>query len=428
VAAKVRDQASRLFFSGVGFAAIMKKTTFHVLAGATALLAGHVSQSQAQTPADVLQRGASVMDRPRPELDPLGVRAGSFLIFPEVEAGTAYQSNVYATPDDEVSDFIFTLSPSVVAQSDFTRHSLTFEAGAEIGRYLDETSENYIDYRAAAAGRFDVGARGAATGRVAHIRNHEERGDPDEEFSAAEPVEYSSTLGEVGYRHTFNRVTAGVGASAEWIDYDDVTLIDGTNSDQDDRDRWVYSTNARLGYEIQSGFEAFVRGTYSVIEYDREDIARDSDGYEIVVGSDFDLTGLLTGTAYVGYLARDFDNPAFEDPSGLAFGLDLDWALTQRTIEESTSTSSRERTQFGVGVDHELLRNLILQADAVYRLDDFVGSPREDDFYTIGLGALYTLNRNFYGRAGYIYETRESNVSRFDYDDNIISLSIGARL
>lgn len=415
----------------------MKKTTFHVLAGATAFLAGHVSQVQAQAPADTLERGATVMDRPRPELDPLGVRAGSFLIFPKVEAGTAYQTNVYAVPDNETGDFIFTLSPSVVARSDFSRHALTFEAGAEIGRYLDETSENYFDYRAIATGRLDVGAGGAATGRIGHFKNHEDRGDPDEVTSASEPVEYSLTLGEVGYRQRFNRISAGIGASAEWIDYEDVSLIGGGTSDQDDRDRWEYSTNARVGYEIQSGFEAFLRGTYSVIEYDRESVNRDSDGYEIVVGSDFDLTGLLTGTAYAGYLARDFDNPAFEDPDGLAFGVDLDWSVTQlttvrataeRTIEESTSTSSRERTEFGIGVDHELLRNLILQADAVYRLDDFVGSTREDDFYTVGVGAIYTLNRNFYGRAGYVFETRESNISTFDYDDNIISLTLGARL
>ena len=414
----------------------MKKTTLRALAGASVLVVGYVAEGEAQT-ADELSRGASVLDRPRPELDPLGVRAGSFLVFPRVEAGVSYETNVFAEPEDEDDDFLFVVNPSVAVRSDFSRHALAFEAGAEFGRYADLTSENFFDYEVAGSGRLDVGVGGAATARLAHIRNHEDRGDPDQPTAAVEPVEYSSTLGEVGYSQRFNRVTAGVSTSAEWLDYDDVGSAAGPVIDQDDRDRWVYSTNVRVGYLIQPRFEAYVRGTYNVVEYDQEQVDRDSQGYEIAIGSDFDLTGLITGTAYVGYLSRDFDNEALDDPSGMSFGLDLDWAATQlttvratasRSLEEPTGFGSRERTRLGVGADHELLRNLILSADAVYRIDEFNDTDREDDYYSLGVGALYTLNRNYYARAGYVFETRNSNVNARDYDNNVVTLRLGARL
>ena len=82
-------------FNGIPFSVgAMKIKTLPLVVGAAVLLAGTSTTVIAQE----LRRGASVLDRPKPELDPLGVRAGSFLIFPKVEVGTAYDDNVFATP------------------------------------------------------------------------------------------------------------------------------------------------------------------------------------------------------------------------------------------------------------------------------------------------------------------------------------------
>ncbi|HEV7371884.1 outer membrane beta-barrel protein [Arenibaculum sp.] len=415
----------------------MKKRTMQVLAGVSTVLVGYASEGHAQSAGGELARGASVLDRPRPELDPLGVRAGGFLVFPQVEAGVTYESNVFARPSNEDGDFIFVVQPEIVARSDFSRHAITAEVGAEVGRYADFSTENYEDYRAALSGRYDVGVGGAATAGIAYAREHEGRGDPDLPFAAAEPVEYSSLRGDVGYSQRFNRVTAGVGFAAERLEFDDVAATGGGTIAQDTRDRWQYDTSLRLGYEIQPSFEAFVRGTYSIVDYQNQVIDRNSKGYEIVVGSDFDLTGLVTGTVYAGYLTREFDNAAFEDVSGPAFGLDVYWAVTQlttvraygsRSVQETTAAGARERTRIGLGADHELLRNLIFSADLTYQNDDFSGATQEDDLYRAEVDATYILNRNLYTRAGYAYETRDSNVAARDYDNNILSLRVGARL
>ena len=105
----------------------MKIKTLPLVVGAAVLLAGTSTTVIAQE----LRRGASVLERPKPELDPLGVRAGSFLIFPKIELGTAYDDNVFATENNEEGDFLFQVLPTVTVQSDFSRHALKFSAGAD---------------------------------------------------------------------------------------------------------------------------------------------------------------------------------------------------------------------------------------------------------------------------------------------------------
>ena len=56
------------------------------------LLAG-AQQQQSDDP----DPNITVVERPRPELDPLGIRAGSFFIFPSISLSGTYDSNVLAT-------------------------------------------------------------------------------------------------------------------------------------------------------------------------------------------------------------------------------------------------------------------------------------------------------------------------------------------
>ena len=195
---------------------------------------------------------------------------------------------------------------------------------------------------------------------------------------------------------------------------------------------------AEVGYDLLPGIPAFpalllysygVRGRY---------YKADSDTYEAVVGTTFDLTNLLTGEVFIGYLTRDYDEEFLEDFTGLAFGLSLDYAITQltslganvsRAVEETgTNPSPRERSTFRVGIDHELLRNVTLSALAEYRMDDYQNTDQEDDFYLVQASATYNINRNFYLRGTYSYTTRDSNQPGDDYDRNLFLLRVGAQL
>lgn len=414
----------------------MKRKMLSGVAASTVLLVAFADTVAAQ---EELQRGETVIERPRPEISALGVRAGSFFIYPLLDVGTTYEDNVFATDDGEQSDIIFNLRPSVDVRSNFSRHQLRLLAGADVARYVDNSSENYEDFNLEASGRYDITGSSAASAGLGYERLHEGRSDPESPSGRAEPVEYSLTTGTIGYSQGFNRLSVGVDGEARYVDYRDVRLRNGLVSDQDVRDRWEYSGTVRAGYTIQTGYEAFVRGTYEIIEYESDLQERNSDGYEIVVGTALDLTGLITGEVYAGYLTRDYDNPALNDFDGIAFGGSLDWLITEltsirgevsRSIRETTlpSASGYDRTVLALGVDHELLRTLILSGRLQYREDDYNGVDRTDDYYTASFGARYTLNRYLYVSGAYTHERRNSTLTNADYDDNLIELRVGAQL
>ena len=113
-------------FNGIPFSVgAMKIKTLPLVVGAAVLLAGTSTTVIAQE----LQRGASILDRPKPELDPLGVRAGSFLIFPKVEVGTTYDDNVFATENNKEGDFIFQVLPTITAAVRLQPSSTAFQRG-----------------------------------------------------------------------------------------------------------------------------------------------------------------------------------------------------------------------------------------------------------------------------------------------------------
>ena len=49
--------------------------------------------------------------------EPLGIRAGSFLIYPTLSVSEAYDDNVFATDNDTEDDWITLISPRVRAQA-----------------------------------------------------------------------------------------------------------------------------------------------------------------------------------------------------------------------------------------------------------------------------------------------------------------------
>jgi hypothetical protein len=435
-------------FNGIPFSVgAMKIKTLPLVVGAAVLLAGTSTTVIAQE----LKRGASILDRPKPELDPLGVRAGSFLIFPKVEVGTTYDDNVFATDDkglnlagqqvkvEQEGDFLFQVLPTVTVQSDFSRHQLSFSTGADVGRYADQTSENYIDYFVTGNGRFDVTGDSALTTNLSYRQLHEDRGDPDSPTTASEPIEFTRTNAELAYQQRFNRVTGRIGIGAENEDYDDVAAVDGTQLDQDDRDKWAYSAVGQVGYDLYPGYQPFLRFTYTRTEYDEGPVKPNSDTYEAVVGTTLDLTNLLTGEIFVGYLSRSYDEEEYSNFTGLAYGLKLDYAVTQLTsisgvvergVEEgfAATPNPRDRTTFQIGVDHELLRNVVLSALAQYQMDDYQNTSQQDDFYLLQAGATYNINRNFYLRGTYSYSMRDSSERFEDYDRNLFLLRVGAQL
>ena len=388
-----------------------------------------------------VERGETVRGRSRPDYEALGGRVGSFIVYPKVTVGEFYNDNIFATEDDEVDDFITVIEPTVQVKSDWGRHALSFEGGAEIGLYADESDENYQDYFAGAAGRVDVTEATylGANGSFQHL--HEERGSPDD-VRGEEPTEFDRFGGRLKGFHDLGRVNLTLEGGILRFDFDDVDAAGG-EINNDDRDRDRYDGSLRVGYEIVPEYEAFVRGGYDVIDYDDSEddngFDRDSEGFGVVGGVKIDFGGLIFGDFFAGYSYRNYDDSDLKTVDGVDVGADFTWNVTPlttitagvaRIIEETTQVdaSGFYATTGTVGVDHELLRNLIVGASGGVENDNYKGIDREDWIYTAGASVDYFLNRHVFMGANYNFRHRNSDVTGIDdYYENIVGVTVGVQ-
>ncbi|NJO38494.1 MAG: outer membrane beta-barrel protein [Rhizobiales bacterium] len=327
----------------------------------------------------------TVADRARPEYDALGIRAGSFLVFPELGVTEAYSDNVAFAEEDEQSDFVTEIEPSLRFQSQWSRHLLVAEIGSEIAIHADESDEDFQDLFAVGRGQVDVSRQTNITANAQARRGHEGRDDP-EDAGNDELTDLYQYGGGAAFNHQINRVGFSAGAEVLRSVYDD----DG----EEDRNANIYDFLLRTSYEVSPRLDLFVEGRYNI--EDRDDavddagIDRNTSGYEARLGAGLDITSVLFGEAFAGYRVQDFDEDDFDEETGVSFGVDLNWNPTlltsiglsgQRDFRptDEGGAASNFQTEFAVTIDHELLRNLIMNGEARYQNDDFKGDDREDE-------------------------------------------------
>ncbi|MGI0015790.1 MAG: outer membrane beta-barrel protein, partial [Nitrososphaera sp.] len=93
-----------------------------------------------------------------------------------------------------------------------------------------------------------------------------------------------------------------------------------------------------------------------------------------------------------------------------------------------TPSSGYFSTRYGFIVDHELLRNLLLQASLFGLQQDFSGIDRTDDVLLATVGAKYLMNRYLDLSIGYGYTDRSSDTSDNDFLQNTAMLTVNVKL
>lgn len=379
------------------------------------------------------QRGVPVTEKPRPDYDALGIRAGGIVIKPELTLGLEYNDNIYATKDNKESDWISVVTPRVRLNSDWTRHALGLDAGLKGGLYASNSDENYLDGHVRLNARMDILRESFLAAMAAFERLHEDRGDPDANQAWDEPSIYHKSGADLSYFHGIGKVSLTTGAGITNYDFKSVNLVGGGSNSQDLRDRNVYNVNARVAYEVLPNVQPFVAGRYEWRKYDKSEAQRDSDGYRIGVGTGFDLGGVTTGEVFAGYMHQGYDHR--ENISGAWYGLSLLWNATEMTsVQANVQSSVKETTRFdsaginavdaGLRVDHELLRNLLVGAFFDYTYDDYKSVDITDKYYTMGPRVTYLWNRNLSLGAEYAYKKKDGSSSDRDYDQNKFMISL----
>jgi hypothetical protein len=369
--------------------------------------------------------------------EPLGIRAGSFLIHPSLSVSEAYDDNVFAVDKNTDDDLITIIQPQVRVESNFSRHSLGLTAGSEVAVHVSETDEDYQDFFVSSDGRLDITRQNFVDASVLLGREHQDRDDPEDNGNRNQLTEFNRYGGEISFTQLFNRLNFRLTGRTFRTAYEE--------SDQADRDQISYDALLRAGFFVSPRINTFVQGSYNIQKRDRRNdfsgIDRDSQGWGVSVGTAVDLTNLLVGEAQVGYREQSFDEDSFDNKSGIGYGLDLTWTPTRLTTvalsgggdfrptsSEGSDAQSNFRSTAGLDVTHELLRNVTLGANFNYTRDDFDGINRTDDTIYVGGSASYLINRYLSVDAGYTFSKRWSDLDSEEFDRNLIRVGVTGRL
>lgn len=383
-------------------------------------------------------RNVSVRERPRADYEAAGIRLGAFKAYPRFGIEVTADDNIYAAARNEVDDLIVRYRPEIAINSDWSRHSISGFARANVTRYQDNSNEDTDTYVVGASGKLDVLRRSNITGNVSHSYAAEPRSSPTAPTAALEPTTYYLDTVNLGGLHEMNRLRLTARASYNDYDYKNPRQNGGGFVQQQDRDRVMWSETLRAEYAVSPDTAIYAAAVFNQRDYRLERPAatfdRDSDGYEAVVGVNFDFSALMRGEVQIGYMAQSYQDALFQDIEGLSARAAVDWFPTElttvgvtlsRTVEDTVSITSPGFLSTSVGgrVDHEFLRNVLLSAQASYTHDDYEQLDRTDKTKSAGLNATYLMNRRVGFTVGYTFLERTSKGVNFSpgFTDNKVS-------
>lgn len=380
----------------------------------------------------------TVKNRKRDGFDPVGVRVGSYFLYPFATTGVLYDDNVFSVNLGEETDTIWTSTGGLLLQSDWGRHLLDFEFGVSNFVHAEFSDEDHTDFYGKAIGRIDVSRDFNIGVNAGAARLTEPRGSSDSPTSAAEPTQYTKIDASVSFNKQFNRIGLQVGGAVQDLDYDDVDAIGGGKIDQDVRDGQIYTAVLKTSYEFSPGYRAFALVEGNWREFGDNSLAtlrRNSDGIETRGGVEFEISRVMSGTISAGYLRQEYDAAVFDPVEGVAAEANILWNPTmlmtvelnaKRRVSETTfsTASGHLDTLLSAKVDYEILRNLIGSANVSYIKEEYEGVKREDDTLSTGVSLEYLINRNMSAQAYYVFTTKDSTISNFNYDKNQVGGSV----
>jgi hypothetical protein len=404
---------------------------------------------------DEIPRGQTVAERPHPDYEPVGAPIASFTLYPNLTLGESWNSNILGTKTSPLSDFISSIQPSMDLKSNWDTNALNFHFDDSFQKYAEHSDQDYNDYTFSSNGRLDVQQDLQLFGGIGYSVRHEPVYSPNNPgvisplFTTIVPEQYSDLAANAAVQKTFNRLTVRLDANYDKFNFANVASATGVPVQMSLENYDQELLTVKTSYEIAPLRSVYLLATYDWRNYefpvDLTGVNRTSQGYTAAAGISYDLTGITFLDLYAGYLQQNYIAP-LPSVSGPTGGVKLTWNVTRLTTVTANlahgvaetllpGASSYLDTTTTLTVDHELLRNLILDGYIGYEQQAFQGVSRTDDYYSAGVSAKYLINRHFWVSLGYTYLTRNSsgvvsdtNQSVYDFNQNIILLSFSAHL
>lgn len=395
----------------------------------------------------------SVTARERTRLEDNSRQVGAFLVTPQIAVKASYDDNIYATDSDKRGDVYLTVHPQLDVKSTWSRNAINFSAYFDRDVHAEYTGEDVSEYGAALDGRYDISGQTRIYLGVDAARSAERRGSLSSFTLSAEPVRYNSVIANGAFEQDLGSLRLRAEGRFRRVTYEDAVLTTtGAAFDQTFRNFDIYSGTVQASYDLNTLTRFVLRGTLEQRRYELRpgDVGfdpltstdRSGDSTLVEAGVTREITTLLSGTVRLGYLSFRYPDPRLNDVNGISYYANINWnitplttlrAIAQRRVDETTSpiTAGNLRDEVSVSADHELLRSVILHADARHAwinpsVADGVttvidNSSRETE---LGFGARYYIGRKLRVDADYYHQRRTSDNPLLAYVSNIATVGV----
>ncbi len=406
-------------------------------------------RSIADLPADLTDPGPTVAVipilpqplRPKADLTPfdaVGVRVGSLRLYPYVETATGYDSNPNLLNTDVVGSPYIYGETGFKAQSDWSQSSLAADLH---GGYYDYLTDHVADQPNASGtitGRIDVTHQSQINLQTTFSLTEGTPGSPllsvpNAVFVTSRPL-YASVGQTLGFTQQFNRLSVSINSAFARYFFGNATQSNGTIFQLALNDYNAYSLAGRVAYELTPALIPYVQVTGTRNQYDSSmDVGgfdRSSNGALAQVGTTYEVTRLLTGEISVGYDQRFYADPRLPAARVPTVNASLIYDATPLTTLTFTAATDVGETTLAdssaviahtltLKISHDLLRNLTLAATGTYQINNYVGQPEIDHFYSGLFEADYHMTRSIVITGSYKYQRYTSTAGFTNYIDNV---------
>ncbi|MEQ8822785.1 MAG: outer membrane beta-barrel protein [Filomicrobium sp.] len=377
--------------------------------------------------------------------DPVGIRIGTFVLFPEAELAVARQSNVFSSPNGE-SDIVGQFTPSLRLVSNWSNHALEFRAEGDLQNYRQFGSENERGFLVEARGRLDITRRTNIQASLSRQSAQEDRTAVDASTAGPRANDKTDAF-TAALNHRFNRLTVQLRGGVTDQNFSSSTSDDTTPGEPDtfaDRDEHERNAAVRATWEFKPTLQVFaeVEGNHRAFETvsSADGLRRDSTGRRYRAGVSFGETNeRLRGEVSLGYATQDIEDPGLQDADGFIIDANLAYrfnGLTSFLLTASSDIDSVTQTSgsgavvenvVGLEMRHAFRRYLIGSASIEGTRRDYAGIDVDESEFVFGLGLEYFLSREAVFFSNYEHTVSRSDFANSDFEEDEIRVGIRLR-
>lgn len=407
----------------------------------TAAIVAAFGTSQAAAAAGVneVEPDDTAGNRAQPAFDADGVRIGGFVVYPDVMLSANYESNIYASDTNIVSDLAVTVAPQIAITRNDPGSRYQVNAQAQFRRYLSNSSLNDEQYHLYGAGFRELNTRTIVSGSFNVSRLTAERGTYQNDLTIGGPLREFVLEGQIGVNQRFNRVRVEGTGHYNRARFSDVALGNGAFLDQSFRDQGTAGITAAMLYDMSPRFGLEARGSFDKLKYvdQRPAFNRDATSYSVTGGAHYELSQLLTIAGGIGLRDHNFQNPGFRSIRGVALYGKVRWYPTplislRFDLTQTTSSSAFDQvsavsvTEGRSSFDYEYRRNVIISGNVSLSNDHYGEVSATSRRVSVGTQVAWKANKvvRITGTAG--FESRSQAAAGFipGYNSFRVGLSV----